>query len=110
MKLKRIKSEKEIVLNGQVKVDIEWQDTSSRAVRITDAEGNVLDVRGDYGVSVSIKAPPETKKVWRVTARMLGMNVHRDHDDESSARDFAQELSDKEAIQVLVQECDITID
>lgn len=76
MKLKRVKSEKEIVLDG-VKVNVEFVDNAIRSVHLTDSKGNVLVFsQENYNFSVSVKAPPEMKKVHVITGEIAGVKIH----------------------------------
>lgn len=65
-----------------------------RAVTLKDASGYTLVIRGDYGVSVLIPAPPKMVKRYRLTGTLKGLKYEEFFDDRYSADVRSTELEE----------------
>lgn len=99
MKLKAIDKSADIKLKG---IDAEIVVSTSGVIRIVlkDSEGHYLEIeKGDYsGLSVRVPAPPDKKKVWRLSGKLVNMPIQEDFESDYEAskrlRDLEAAISD----------------
>jgi hypothetical protein len=96
MNLVTVKKDSDIKLAG-VTAEIERADGNIRAVVLKDAAGGMVVIRGDYGVSVQVPAPPTMVKKWKLTGSLKGLKYEEFFDSKYSADVRATELEDFES-------------
>lgn len=65
MNFKTVKKGSDVVLAG-IKVELELRDGQPRVLLLRDIDGHVVQVTSDYGIAVSVEAPPKLVARYRV--------------------------------------------
>lgn len=92
-------------------VDVVVENTSPISVEFTAPDGTRVRVASNYGLSVSVQAPPPTEKKHRVTGSVLGVLVSEDFDSEFEARERERLLSSgvREDVSLTVEEVEVPL-
>ena len=93
MNLKSIKKDSDAKLAG-VTVDIDRVDGLIRRISLRDANGGLLVIQGDYGVSVSVPEPPKMVKRWKIAGVLAPQRLPfgEDFEDKWTAEARLREL------------------
>lgn len=110
MKMQEAKTEKDIKLDG-VKAEITRKDSYVIRIILRDTTGNVVEVAESRynGIEVLIPAPPEKKKVWKVTGKIAGIPIDENFDGQYSADQRKEKLESLNAEELAVKEVEVEV-
>lgn len=113
MQLIQLKSASEIRLPG-VSVEFISEDKTLKEVILRtkdNPDGYTIRPGSSYSESVRVfrRQMHETKKVWRVSGTIFGMDVSKDHDDEAAANRHRIELTNQTGNPIKVEEVEIRV-
>jgi len=113
MRFKETKKEAEVGLPG-VQAAFTIIDGSLRDVRLTDASGRVVLLSCDYGLHVSVPAPPKMVKRWKLSGTFAGFPTEHLYPNKWEAerkRDAMVELlRDESAAALTIEEVEVPDD
>jgi hypothetical protein len=93
MKFVKVKSEKELKLNG-ITIDCNIVDNEFTHITFTDNEGDCVSISiASYSMKVCKKAPPEMVKKWRINSDISYLKVDELFDEKDEALDKIQEIT-----------------
>lgn len=92
MKWEKVKDSKELQLEGII-IDAVLVGSEVKTIRLTDVKGKCIQIQNtSYATQAFVPAPPEKVKKFRVTAKVCGIDVAKDYDEEFEAKQKQREL------------------
>lgn len=97
------KNKKLVALKG-IDIDIHFVDSSIKRVILKDCDGGYLELEHNYGINVSVIAPPEYKTMWRLRGEVADIKVQEDFDSEYLAKNKFSKLEVAGATNLILKE------
>lgn len=109
MKLMRAKTAADVKLKGVV-LELVTEGGEIHRIILRDVDGGYLEIaRKDYSLQAFIPAPPEMKKVWKITGTMVGMEIEKIFDDEYEAKQAVAKIEGVQDTKFKIEEIEVEV-